>query len=107
MAISFPRYSRQLQYYNGQEFADLSKLELSTSTKIYVTNPYSSFENGSNERHNGLIRSFIPKGSPIAKYTFDDIAFIEDWCNMLPRKILGYKAPFELFEVELDIIYAA
>jgi IS30 family transposase len=94
---------------NGQEFADLSTLELitSTNTKIYFTHPYSSFEKGTNERHNGLIRRFIPKGSPIANYTLDDIAFIEDWCNMLPRKILGYKAPFELFEAELDIIYAA
>ncbi len=94
---------------NGQEFADLSTLELITSanTKVYFTHPYSSFEKGTNERHNGLIRRFIPKGSRIAEYTVDDIAFIEDWCNMLPRKILGYKTPVELFEAELDTIYAA
>ena len=92
---------------NGQKFADLSILELITSTKIYFTYPYSSFKKGTNERHNGLICRFIHKGSPIAKYTLDDIAFIEDWCNMLPRKLLGYKAPFELFEAVLDIIYAA
>jgi IS30 family transposase len=94
---------------NGQEFADLSTLELITNanTKVYFTHPYSSFEKGTNERHNGLIRRFIPKGSRIAEYTVDDIAFIEDWCNTLPRKILGYKTPVELFEAELDIIYAA
>jgi IS30 family transposase len=94
---------------NGQEFADLSSLELITNNniKVYFTHPYSSFEKGTNERHNGLIRRFIPKGSPIADYTADDIAFIEDWCNMLPRKILGYKTPSELFEAELDAIYAA
>ena len=109
MAISFPRYSRAITGDNGQEFADLSTLELITSTnsKIYFTHPYSSFEKGTNERHNGLIRRIIPKGSQIVKYTLDDIAFIEDWCNMLLRKILGYKAPFELFEAELDIFYAA
>ena len=88
---------------NGQEFADLSTLELitSTNTKIYFTHPYSSFEKGTNERYKGLIRKFIPKGSQFAKYTLDDIAF------MLPKKILGYKAPFELFEAELDIFYTA
>ena len=85
---------------NGQAFADLSTLELitSTNTKIYFTHPYSSFKKGTNERHNRLIRRFILKGSQFAKYTLNDIAFIEDWCNVLLRKILGYKAPFELFE---------
>ena len=74
---------------NGQEFADLSTLELitSTNTKIYFTHPYSSFKKGTNERHNGLIRRVIPKGSQFAKYTLDDIAFIEDWCICYPGKV--------------------
>lgn len=92
---------------NGQEFAELSLLEDSTETKVYFTHPYSSFERGTNERHNGLLRRFIPKGHPIAAYSIDEIAFIEDWCNHLPRKILGYSTPAELFEKYLDQIYAA
>ena len=47
---------------NGSEFADLSTLEDDSDTKVYFTHPYSSFEKGTNERHNGLIRRFIPKG---------------------------------------------
>jgi IS30 family transposase len=94
---------------NGQEFADLSLLEELTNnnTKVFFTHPYSSFEKGTNERHNGLIRRFIPKGRRIDGYTADDIAFIEDWCNTLPRKILGYRTPTELFDAELNTIYAA
>lgn len=92
---------------NGSEFADLSTLENDTATKIYFTHPYSSFEKGTNERHNGLIRRFIPKGKCISDYSQHDIAFIEEWMNTLPRKILGYKTPEELFEQQLDLLYAA
>ena len=92
---------------NGSEFADLSNIEAVTGTQVYFTHPYSSFEKGTNERHNGLIRRFIPKGKRMADYNVSDIAFIEDWMNTLPRKILGYKTPEELFEKQLDKIYAA
>lgn len=92
---------------NGSEFADLSSLESDTDTKVYFTHPYSSFEKGTNERHNGLIRRFIPKGKRICDYDSLDIAFIEEWMNTLPRRILNYKTPEELFEMHLDKIYAA
>lgn len=74
---------------------------------VYFTHPYSSYEKGTNEKHNGLIRRFIPKGRRISDYDLNDIAFIEEWMNTLPRKILGYKTPEELFEKQLDEIYAA
>lgn len=90
---------------NGSEFADLSTLENDTNTKVYFTHPYSSFEKGTNERHNGLIRRFIPKGKCMKDYSLDDIAFIEEWMNTLPRKILGYKTPEDVFEQQLDLIY--
>ena len=92
---------------NGSEFATLSDLEQVTDTNIYFTHPYSSFERGTNERHNGLIRRFLPKGTRMTDCSIDTIAFVEDWCNTLPRKILGYRTPEELFESEIDKIYAA
>lgn len=92
---------------NGSEFSDLSRLETDTQTKIYFTHPYTSCERGTNERHNGLIRRFIPKGNRMDGYSSDEISLIEDWCNCLPRKILGYHTPEELFEQNLDVIYAA
>lgn len=91
---------------NGSEFATLSGLEDLSKTLFYFAHPYTSCEKGSVERHNGLIRRFIPKGKRISSYTNEQIAQIEVWCNGLPRKLLGYRTPDELFEDELDRIYS-
>lgn len=91
---------------NGSEFANLSNLENISDTKVYFTHPYSSFEKGCNERHNGLIRRFIPKGKSIFQYTIEEIARIEDWMNTLPRRKLSYKTPEEIFDKHLDVIYS-
>lgn len=90
---------------NGSEFADLSNLESVSETLIYYAHPYSSYEKGSVERHNGLIRRFIPKGKRIDQFDIQTIIDIETWINSLPRRILGYKTSDELFEEELDKIY--
>ena len=91
---------------NGSEFAALSKLEEASETLVYYAHPYASWEKGSNERHNRLLRRFIAKGKRISDYGLEAIARIEEWCNNVPRKILGYKTPDELFEAKLDEIYA-
>lgn len=103
----FSQVFKSITSDNGLEFSELHKLELQSDTKIYFTHPYSSYERGTNERHNGLLRRFIPKGTPINNYSIDEIAMVEEWCNTLPRKILGYRTPEELFEQQLDVIYAA
>ena len=90
---------------NGSEFTRLTELT-SQGTKVYFTHPYSSWEKGTNECHNKLLRRFIPKGGSMGSYTAEDITFMADWANALPRKILGYRTPEELFEAELDRIYA-
>ncbi len=102
----FSQVFKSITSDNGSEFADLSTIETETNTKIYFTHPYSSFEKGTNDRHNGLIRRFIPKGKRISDYSCDDIAFVEDWMNTLPRRILKYKTLEELFELHLDQIYS-
>lgn len=89
---------------NGSEFADLSLLE-DGRLKVYFTHPYSSWEKGTNECHNRMLRRFIPKGKSISDYSADEICFFADCINGLPRKILGYCTPEELFEAELDRIY--
>ena len=62
---------------------------------------------GTNECHNKMLRRFIPKGKSIDDYSADDILYFADKINNLPRKILGYRTPEELFEQELDRIYVA
>ena len=92
---------------NGLEFSELASIEDYTDTMVYFAHPYSSWERGSNERHNGLLRRFISKGRRIDSYSEEEILFVADWCNSMPRKVLGYYTPDELFDKELDKIYAA
>lgn len=90
---------------NGSEFARLAELA-AQGTSVYFTHPYSSWQKGTNECHNKLLRRFIPKGVSMTKYSAEDIAYMADWVNTLPRKILEYRTPDELFDAELDRIYA-
>ena len=90
---------------DGSEFANLSDLESVAQTLVYYAHPYTSCEKGSVERHNGIIRRLIPKGKRIDRFTEEQIIDVETWCNNLPRKLLGYRTPDELFEAELDKIY--
>ena len=90
---------------NGSEFANLSKIE-NNGTSVYFTHPYTSCEKGTNECHNKMLRRFIPKGKSMSDYKTEDILFFSDVINGLPRKILNYHTPEELFETQLDRIYA-
>lgn len=104
----FSKVFKSITADNGSEFAQLSSLESDTDTKVYFAHPYTSCERGTNERHNGLIRRFIPKGSHISQYSLGAIARIQIWCNTLPRKILGYLTPDEVFEDRLrEILWDA
>ncbi len=90
---------------NDSEFADLAELEKMADILIYHAHPYTSCDKGTVERHNGLIRRSIPQGKRIDDFTSHQIANVEIWCNCLPKKILGYRTPDEIFEKELDRIY--
>lgn len=82
---------------NGSEFSRLSELESTTQTKVYFAHPYSSYEKGANERHNGLLRHFFPKGKRIDSFSDDEISDAELWINTLPRKVLAYATPRMLY----------
>ncbi|EEJ70744.1 hypothetical protein HMPREF0506_0180, partial [Lactobacillus crispatus JV-V01] len=58
---------------NGSEFADLSQLEDISKSLVYYAHPYTSCDKGTVERHNGLIRRFIPKGDYIHNYSLQQI----------------------------------
>ena len=85
--------------------ANLSRLE-DKGIGIYFTHPYTSCEKGTVECHNRMLRRFIPKGKSIDDYSADEIMIFADIMNALSRKLLGYHTPEELFDAELDRIYA-
>ena len=103
----FSRVFKTITTDNGSEFARLSELNAGTGGGVFFTHPYTSCEKGSIENHNGLLRRFIRKGKSIKDYSEEDILFVELWANQLPRKILGYKTPEELFDMEMDALYTA
>jgi len=101
---SFAKIFRSITADNGSEFADLSVLLAPWNCPVYFSHPYSSWERGTNERHNGLIRRFIPKTKSIRNVSDTLIRKTKDWCNQLPRKILGYQTPQACFLEELSTI---
>lgn len=99
--LQFPQVFRSITADNGSEFSCLAALVEPWNSKVYFAHPYSSWERGTNERHNGLLRRFIPKGKPIRDVAPGTIQRVQDWCNQLPRKILEYKTPQQCFDEEL------
>jgi IS30 family transposase len=78
---------------NGSEFLDNEAIKKAADCKeVYYAHPYSSWERGSNENGNKILRRFIPKGTDIGKLTDKELQRIEDWINNYPRRILGYKS---------------
>jgi len=78
---------------NGKEFADHEKIASALQTDVYFAHPYSSWERGTNENTNGLIRQYIPKGTLFSKLSTADIAFVENRLNSRPRKCLEFDQP--------------
>lgn len=64
---------------------------------IYYAHPYSSFERGTNEKQNSLLRRFFPKGKRIDDVSDEAILKVQDWINNLPRKIFDYSSSNDLF----------
>lgn len=97
-ARRFRAIFKSITFDNGTEFAAAEELERSCvnkrlpRTKVYFCHPYSSWERGTNENTNGMIRRRFPKGTNFAAVTNAQIEQAENWINNYPRKILGYKS---------------
>lgn len=100
---SFEAVFKSVTSDNGSEFVDLGSY-LPKSTKVYYAHPYSSYERGTNEKQNSLVRRFFPKGKSFDNITDDQVAFVERWINNLPRKIFNYHcSDFIFHSVLFDI----
>ncbi len=109
-ADMFKRVFRTITVDNGSEFADVDGMQRSVfniseqRTQLYYCHPYSSWERGTNEVTNKMIRRKIPKGTNFDAATDEDIKSIEEWINGYPRRIHGYHSAGELFEAEIKAI---
>jgi IS30 family transposase len=82
---------------NGTEFHDYRAVEDQTGVTFYFATPYHSWERGSNENFNGLLRQYLPKRASQAALTQRGCDRIAASLNSRPRKRLGYRTPEECF----------
>jgi IS30 family transposase len=82
-----------ITFDNGKEFADHEEIAQALQTETYFAHPYASWERGSNENTNGLIRQYFPKDADFRKLTDFDISFVEYRLNTRPRKCLSFIPP--------------
>jgi len=89
---------------NGSEFMEHERVTKATGVKVYFADPYSSYQRGSNENSNGLLRRYLPKRTNIDKITQEELNDIAEELNERPRKRLGFMKPVEAYQLELDNI---
>ena len=78
---------------NGKEFTSHEEIANVLGAEVYFAHPYASWERGTNENTNGLIRQYIPKDTKFGELTHEDIAFVENRLNTRPRKCLSFNPP--------------
>lgn len=105
----FSKVFKTITVDNGKEFSDCVGIQRSAikeceRTKVYYCHAYSSYERGSNENQNKLIRRKIPKGSNFDDKTEEDIKSIEVWINNYPRSLFDFETSQMQFDKELAII---
>jgi len=92
-----PKRFKTITFDNGSEFHGYEDIEARFPVTCYFANPYHSWERGSNENMNGLIRQYLPKKMSMENVTQEDCDRIADQLNSRPRKRYGFVSPKELF----------
>ena len=86
-----------ITFDNGKEFANHEKIAQQLQAEMYFSHPYASWERGTNENTNGLIRQYLPKGSDFSFVTDEQLFFIKERLNHRPRKCLDFLTPVMVF----------
>lgn len=94
---SMPGRFHTLTFDNGTEFHSYEELERLFGVICFFATPYHSWERGSNENLNGLLRQYLPKGQSLREVTQAHCNWIAKQLNSRPRKRHGFKTPAEVF----------
>lgn len=89
---------------NGAEFAKHETISKELDIDYYFAKPYQSWQRGSNENLNRLIRQYLPKGTDFNNISEDRIKFIQDQINNRPRKRFNFRSPNEMFNLKVAFI---
>ena len=95
---------KTLTFDNGKEFCGHGKIDEALGSTSYFARPFASWERGSNENFNGLLRQYVPKKRSMESITDEEIKMIENRLNNRPRKRLGFRTPAEVFHQSLRCV---
>jgi IS30 family transposase len=92
---------RSVTFDNGKEFAEHRQLAQILNLETYFALPYRSWQRGTNENTNGLLRQFFPKGTDFSRISHQVVARVETLLNERPRRRLDYRTPAEVLAKRL------
>lgn len=96
------KVKQTITFDNGPENSDWQELEKRTNLKTFFAHAYHSWERGTNENTNGLIRDYFPKKTDFDNISNEELSFVERELNNRPRKRLGWRTPLEVMGVALQ-----
>lgn len=100
-------YRKTLTVDNGTEHALHEEIAKELEVNVYFCHPYHSWEKGTNENMNGLVRRYLPKRTNIDELTQNELDAIATELNRRPRRILGYRTPIEVLQSEYEKLNVA
>jgi transposase, IS30 family len=92
---------RSVTFDNGKEFAEHRRLTARLGLEVYFAKPYRSWQRGTNENTNGLLRQFFPKGTDFTQFSHRQVACVEQLLNERPRRRHDYRTPAEILARKL------
>lgn len=100
---SLPQEARRtMTYDNGKEAAAHETITAAIGMKFYFAKTYSSWQRGTNENRNGLVRFYLPKNTNLDRLTNRQIKRVENLINNRPVKLLAYQTPNKVFAIEMN-----
>src|SRR3989338_2627602 len=100
-----PEARRTMTYDNGLEAAAHEAVTAAIGMKFYFAKTYASWQRGTNENRNGLVRFYLPRGVDLDSVSNAEIKRIENLINNRPMKCLGYQTPNEAYQDEMNKLY--
>lgn len=96
---NFPKQCfKSLTCDNGKEFSKHEEIESIFNCPLYFADPFSSYQRGTNENSNGLLRRFFPKGTCFSEVSDEELLHATTLINSRPRKVLNFKTNDEKFQ---------